>query len=300
MSKRKRIRSELCYDIPEKREIIVPVEASPTRFSVWRVARERWGPAFRFRSPRVDMLFFGLVLSGKLEQGDGEGGVREVGPGEVTICGAGGPRSHAVHDPEGVEVLIWVALAGLATDLARSAFPKLPTAFPVTRIRSMESLFGRMLEEAEHGSAETGRICGCLGEAMLLQAARASRERSGPRSRREQQFHRIRRYVLDRLEQPLTVGGVAREVGISRVYVHRLFREFEGESPQTWIRRHRMSLAAELLQSGEHTVKEVAYALNWNDPYAFSRSFKRVTGMPPSQIAGRKARAGAKPGAPRS
>jgi AraC-like DNA-binding protein len=299
MSKRKQIRDEHRYDIPEKREIFVPVGASPSpsRFTVWRVARERWGPAFVARSPRLDRLIFGLVLSGELLQGDGKGNVRKVGPGEVTICGAGGVRSYEVRDPKGVEILIWVALPGLATDLARSAFPKLPTSFPVKRIRSMESLFGRLLEEAEHGAAETGRICGCLAEAMLLQAAQASREQSGPRSLREQQFLRIRRHILDNLEQPLTVGGVAREVGVSRVYVHRLFREFEGESPRSWISRHRMSLATELLQSGEHSVKEVAYELNWNDPYVFSRSFKLVTGASPSEIIGRKARAGAKPGA---
>ncbi|HUT32553.1 MAG TPA: AraC family transcriptional regulator [Planctomycetota bacterium] len=282
------MKSERCYDIPEKREALVPVAADCTRFAVWRVARERWGPAFRFRSPRVDTLFCGLVLSGQLEQADGADRVRLVGPGEVVLCGAGGPRSHAVHDPKGVEIVLWVALRGVATDMARSWFPDLPTSFPVTRAGAMESLFQRMLEEAERGGPEAGRICGCLGEALLLRAAHDSHEQSGPRSRREEQFLRIRRYVLDRLAQPLTVSRVAREVGISRVYLHRLFREFEGESPQTWIQRHRMSLAAELLQSGGQTVQEVAYTLGWADPYAFSRSFKRVTGVPPSQMIRRK------------
>ena len=146
----------------------------------------------------------------------------------------------------------------------------------------------RLLEEAERGGPGTSRICGCLGEALLLQAAQAARERSDPRSRREEQFLRVRRYVLDRLGKPLTVRGVAQSVGISRVYLHRLFREFEGESPQAWIQRHRMALATELLQSGGHSVQEVAYALGWADPYSFSRSFKRVMGVPPSHIAGRK------------
>ena len=282
------MKSERCYDIPEKREALVPVEASCARFAVWRVARERWGPTFRFRSPRVDTLFCGLVLSGQLEQADGADGVHRVGPGEVVLCGAGGPRSHAVHDPRGVEIVLWVALRGVATDMARSSFPDLPTSFPVMRAGAMESLFLRMLEEAERAGPEAGRICGCLGEALLLLAAHASHEQSGPRPRREQQFLRIRRYVLDRLEQPLTVHGVARGVGISRVYLHRLFKEFEGESPQAWIQRHRMSLAAELLQSGGQTVQEVAYTLGWADPYAFSRSFKRVTGVPPSRIVGRR------------
>lgn len=282
------MKAEQLLDIPEKREAIVPVDADATRFAVWRVARERWGPAFRYRSPRADTLFCGLVLSGTLEQSDGGADTVEVRAGEVVLCGAGGPRSHIVHDPEGVELLMWVALSGLATDMARSLFPSLPTAFAVGRVRAMEALFTGLLEEAERATPETSRICGCLGEALLLQAARASRERLVPHSRREEQFLRVRRYMLDRLDQPLTVGGVALAERISRVYLHRLFKEFEGESPQIWIQRHRMSLAAELLQSGAQTVGEVAHALGWADPYAFSRSFKRVMGMPPSQMLRRR------------
>jgi len=278
------MKPERFYDIPDKREAMVPVEASSARFALWRVARERWGPAFRFRSRRVDTLFCGLVLSGQLTQADAAGRVRTVGPGEVVLCGAGGPRSHAVRDPKGVEILLWIAMKGVATEMARSWFGDLPTAFPLRRAGAMKSLFLRLLDEAQHGGPEAGRICGCLGEATLLLAAQAFGERSGRRSRREEQFLRIRRYVLDRLGRRLTVSGVARAVGISRVYVHRLFREFEGESPRTWIQRHRMSLAAELLQGGARTVREVAHALGWEDPYAFSRSFKQATGVPPSQM----------------
>ena len=35
------MKPERCLDIPERREAIVPIEASCTRFAVWRVARER-------------------------------------------------------------------------------------------------------------------------------------------------------------------------------------------------------------------------------------------------------------------
>jgi len=232
----------------------------------------------------VNTLFCGLVLSGQLEQASGADGVHQVGPGEMVLCGAGGPRSHAVRNPQGAGILMWVALKGVAADLARSEFPPLPISFPVPEAGAMESLFVRLLEEADSGGPEVSRICACLAEALLLKAAQACREHTGRRSRREQQFLRARRYVLDRLAQPLTVSRVAREVGISRVYLHRLFREYEGEPPQIWIQRHRMAFAAELLQSGGRSVKQVARTLGWDDPYAFSRSFKRFTGAPPSQM----------------
>jgi AraC-like DNA-binding protein len=127
------------------------------------------------------------------------------------------------------------------------------------------------------------RICGCLGETLLLQAARAYREHAGQGTRREQQFRRIRRYILEHLDQPLTVTDVARQAGISRVYLHGLFRELAGEPPKSWILRHRMSLAEARLQTAGQTVQEVAYSLGL-DPAAFSRAFKRVTGVSPSRI----------------
>jgi len=198
------MKSERCLDIPEKHEVIVPVAPSSDRFAIWRVARERWGPAFRFREPYLDLLFCGLVLSGHLEQDGGPDGVQRVGPGQMILNGAGGPRSLAVHEPPGVEILVWDALKGVATDRARSEFPPLPISFPLPEAGAMESLFVRLLEEADSGGPEVSRICACLAEALLLKAARACREHTGRRSRREQQFLRARRYVLDRLAQPLT------------------------------------------------------------------------------------------------
>ena len=148
----------------------------------------------------------------------------------------------------------------------------------------MESLFLRLLREADTGGPDVSRICGCLGEALLLKAAQACRDHVGQRSRREQQFLRARRYVLDRLREPLTVAEVARAMGFSREYLHRLFRTYEGQPPQVWIQQNRMTYATSLLQSEGRSVKQVALAMGWDDPYAFSRSFKRFMGVPPSEI----------------
>ncbi len=278
------MRPEHYFDILEQSEAFVPLEARSEGFAVWRVARERWGPTTRSHEPHVDTLFCGLVLSGQLRLGHTAVGVCEVRPGEMVLAGAGGCRSFAAGASEGVEIAMWVALAGVATDMARAMFPPLPVTFPLRQVGAMESLFGQLLDEAADGGPDSGRVCACLAEAVLLQAARACREHMGRRSRREEQFLRVRRYVLDHLAEPLTVAGVAREMGISRVYLHRLFREYEGQPPQIWIQRHRMSHAASMLQEGGRTVQDVAFALGWDDPYAFSRSFKHVMGVPPSRM----------------
>lgn len=152
------MKAEQPLDIPEKREAIVPVEADATRFAVWRVGRERWGPAFRYCSPRADTLFCGLVLSGTLEQSDGGTDTVEVRAGEVVLCGAGGPRSHIVHDPEGVELLMWVALSGLATDMARSLFPSLPTASSLFQMPPLKPGRCGLMFERKNDSDMTRRL----------------------------------------------------------------------------------------------------------------------------------------------
>ena len=48
----------------------------------------------------------------------------------------------------------------------------------------------------------------------------------------------------------------------------------------------KMALAAERLQQPGTLVKEVAYELNFDDPFHFSRVFKKVFGISPQSFKG--------------
>jgi AraC-like DNA-binding protein len=61
-------------------------------------------------------------------------------------------------------------------------------------------------------------------------------------------------------------------------------------TPYRFLMRLKMSHAASLLLNPDALVKEVAYELDFSDPFHFSRSFKSVYGVSPERFMNRGAR----------
>jgi len=85
-------------------------------------------------------------------------------------------------------------------------------------------------------------------------------------------------------EHPWTLSDLARRIGLSRTRLAERFRHFLGESPMAYLTRWRLKLGAELLQSTEDSVVEVAAAVGYGSEAAFNRAFKREFDCPPAQF----------------
>jgi AraC-like DNA-binding protein len=83
---------------------------------------------------------------------------------------------------------------------------------------------------------------------------------------------------------PWTISNLAREVGLSRTRLAERFRHFLGESPIAYLARWRLKLAAEILQSTDDSVAEVALAVGYESEPGFNRAFKREFNSPPAQF----------------
>ncbi len=83
---------------------------------------------------------------------------------------------------------------------------------------------------------------------------------------------------------PWTINSLAREVGLSRTRLAERFRHFLGESPMAYLARWRLKLAAELLQSTEDSVAQVAVSVGYESEAGFNRAFKREFNSPPAQF----------------
>ncbi|TXI85590.1 MAG: AraC family transcriptional regulator [Cupriavidus sp.] len=94
---------------------------------------------------------------------------------------------------------------------------------------------------------------------------------------RQDVFHRLR-------ENPaITLGGLAKLLGISRSSLsHRFVREM-GEPFAHLKNRLRMESAHELLANSSMQVKEIAFASGFEDAAYFSRIFQKTTGISPRQ-----------------
>jgi transcriptional regulator GlxA family with amidase domain len=85
-------------------------------------------------------------------------------------------------------------------------------------------------------------------------------------------------------EHDWTILGLARRVGLSRTRLAERFRHFLGESPIAYLTHWRLKLAAEMLQTSEHSVAQVAATVGYGSEASFNRAFKREFACPPAQF----------------
>lgn len=78
---------------------------------------------------------------------------------------------------------------------------------------------------------------------------------------------------------------MADEIGLSPRQLRRRIKELTGLSTTGFLRTLRLQRAAQLLAQEAGTVSEIAYAVGFNDPKYFSRLFRQVYGMSPSEYA---------------
>jgi len=91
-------------------------------------------------------------------------------------------------------------------------------------------------------------------------------------------------YILGNLSTPELSNEILAEVsGISEVYLRRLFKEHYDTTPKQYILSLRIKEAKRLLDEGLTSVGAVAEACGFSGIYHFSRMFKTVTGVSPSE-----------------
>ncbi|MEV0634058.1 AraC family transcriptional regulator [Streptomyces sp. NPDC050619] len=82
---------------------------------------------------------------------------------------------------------------------------------------------------------------------------------------------------------PWTLPTVAAKTGVSRAHLARRFTALVGRPPMTYLRQHRLALAADLLRESDATLAAVADRVGFANGFALSAAFKREHGVSPSE-----------------
>lgn len=80
------------------------------------------------------------------------------------------------------------------------------------------------------------------------------------------------------------VAQIAAELGYSTSYLSHLFRARTGQTIQSFLLEQRIAAAIEQIGLGRRNVGEIALELGFGTVPSFSRSFRQVTGLSPSQF----------------
>ncbi|WP_309141799.1 helix-turn-helix domain-containing protein [Streptomyces griseicoloratus] len=89
-------------------------------------------------------------------------------------------------------------------------------------------------------------------------------------------------WVLERLDQPLTVEDLARRARMSSRHLGRHFRAATGTTPLQWLLIQRIRRAQELLETTDDSVDAVAAATGMGTATTLRRHFNRTVGLPPN------------------
>lgn len=93
-------------------------------------------------------------------------------------------------------------------------------------------------------------------------------------------------YLETHLQEPmLTNAFLAEQMGISEVYLRKLFAKHLQTSPKQYILDARIRKAKQLLAETTKAVGAVAEECGFSSPYHFCRAFKQRTGQTPTEYA---------------
>ncbi|GAB6841066.1 AraC family transcriptional regulator [Methylorubrum rhodinum] len=102
----------------------------------------------------------------------------------------------------------------------------------------------------------------------------------------DRRLARVLDFMTAHLGEPLTLGRLAREAGISVHHFGRRFRERMGATPHAYLTAVRMDAARRLLRTSDLPVSEVALTCGYTRPAAFAAAFQRHVGVAPSTYRG--------------
>jgi AraC-like DNA-binding protein len=97
------------------------------------------------------------------------------------------------------------------------------------------------------------------------------------------QLKRVTTYMRDNLEREIGLDEIADLAELSRFHFCKAFRRTTGHAPHEWLTLQRMLRARQFLTDANRSITQIALAVGYRTPSAFSVAFRRSTGMTPSQ-----------------
>jgi two-component system response regulator YesN len=96
-------------------------------------------------------------------------------------------------------------------------------------------------------------------------------------------INRAKVWIKEHYRKELSMEQAADYVNLSPFYFSKLFKKHVGETFIDYLTRLRIEEAKELISNELLSLKEVCYEVGYNDPNYFSRVFKKVAGMSPTE-----------------
>jgi len=157
------------------------------------------------------------------------------------------------------------------------------TIFPYRFEKQMKVIFEEMLHF--HSETQDPHLF-FLGKFYELMSYHKRPERDTQQSAKHQNYNNyvsLAKRMWEQTAYSLSVEDVAHSLGFSRKHFSLIFSSQTGILPQQYILEHKIHMAKLRMESGETSLKTLAFQLGYGDYPSFSRAFKKRTGTSPHE-----------------
>lgn len=234
-----------------------------------------WGPAVR------DHYLLHYVRSGKgMYVYNGQ--EFHLGAGDMFLTYPSTVVSYTADTEEPWEYC-WVGFHGTEAKrmLRETAFSKQQPTIHLTDCDRLETLLLSIYRSSGNTPAADADMAGYLylflGELMRCAPVNTARDNV------QDYVTQAIRYIQNDYAKDIQISEIASYVGVSRSQLYRAFVERFELSPHQYLKRYRINVACTLLRNATLSVREIAASVGIEDPLYFSRVFKEVKGISPSE-----------------
>lgn len=109
-------------------------------------------------------------------------------------------------------------------------------------------------------------------------------QRKNPLTASEHEALVLKTYIDTHIDGPLDIGALSQTIYKCPSQTIRIFKKHYNTTPYNYHSEARINEAAKLLETTDLSVKDVAFRLGFNDEHYFSATFKRHTGLTPTEF----------------
>ncbi len=182
--------------------------------------------------------------------------------------------------------IYWIHFSGLqASDFYEiTSGTKFIAPSKVSRIEDRIQLFEEIIKNLEMGySNENLRYANICLLHFLASFKYISQFRQIRTVREKDLIEDAIVYMKEFLNEKITLETIASEGGLSPSHFSLVFRRKTGRSPMDYLIHLRIQKACQFLDNSDLRIKEIAARVGYDDPYYFSRVFKKVMGTSPGK-----------------
>ena len=156
--------------------------------------------------------------------------------------------------------------------------------FPPVRL---VTLFKSLMETEYNDSLEN-----CFKASLIIHSminivheyAYDIKEAQSPLSTKQIAVDRVTEYISEHYSEQISIDSLYREVGFSKYYLCKIFKDATGETIHSYINKYRICKAAALLKNSDLSAVQVSRLVGFTSPVTFHRVFKSVMGKTPKEL----------------